>query len=478
MLNIGSIKSFPNTKDVQNIYIPDDLILDTIGNSLTFLSDFIPADIHLYKFVDMDHLKIIFEAKPSIYPSFYRRKHINHFFPIKDNSIFKEVMNTQNVVHKNDNGYFNGFSLYQTLYPVFNKNNKIIGFLLIEKNFSEQKNWGLKDWLYKTIVEDVINSIFKNSLIDTKYIPVMYPGDGIIVIDSNGIINYSNYPAINIIQYLGLNTPLEGNKFEEVFNSGFWRLIEISSLYGDQDLSVNKFIINVKSIPLDNFVILIIRDISEIRHKDQEIKVKSVIIKEIHHRVKNNLQSIVSLLRLQRRRVTNNETKDIINDSISRINSIAVVHDYLSQKNVDVIDLTEMSKNVFFEITRGNTLPDKKISFNFNSPDNLLFSSAKAVSVALVLNELLNNTLKHAFLNRDEGVMELKLDVKEDNLYISVIDNGVGMPKNFNPKENGNLGWKIIRTLVHDDLKGNWYIDSKQDNTNITIEIPFNYYSN
>ena len=475
MLNIGSIKSFPNIKDIQNVYIPDDLILNTIANSLTFLSDFIPADIHLYKFIDNENLKIFFEAKPSIYPSFYRRKHINHFFPLKKDSIFQKVIESQNIFQKDYEEYFNGFHLYQTLYPIFNKNNKIIGFLLIEKSFREHKTWGLKNWLYKIVTENIINSVLQNSLADTKYIPSIYPGDGIIVIDSNGIINYSNYPAINIIQYVGLAKPLEGDKFTEVFNSGFWRLIEINSLYGDQDLSINQSVMNIKSIPLEHFLILIIRDISEIRHKDQEIKVKSAIIKEIHHRVKNNLQSIVSLLRLQRRRTANNETKEILNDSINRINSIAVVHDYLSQKNVDVIDLTEMSKNVFFEVTRGTVLPDKKISFNVNSPDNLLFSSAKAVSVALVLNELLNNTLKHAFINKDEGIMELSLKVKDDNLYISVFDDGIGLPPNFSPKDNGNLGWKIIQTLVHDDLRGNWYIESKEGSTTITVEIPFNY---
>lgn len=478
MTNIGSIKSFPHIKDIQSVYIPDDLILNTIGNSLTFLSDFIPADIHLYKYTENDTLKIVFEAKPSIYTSFYRRTHINHSFPLKKDSIFQKVIDTQNVFYSQDNKYFNGFPLYQIIYPVFNKNHKIIGFLLIEKGFSEQKRWGLKEWLYNTVVESIIKSVLENSLTDTRSLPSIYPGDGIIVIDSNDIINYSNYTAINIIQYIGLITPLEGDKFSEIFNTGFWRLLELNTLYGEQDLSINQFVVNMKSMPLDNFILLIIRDISEIRNKDQEIKVKSAIIKEIHHRVKNNLQSIVSLLRLQRRRVSNIETKDILSDSISRINSIAVVHDYLSQKNVDVIDLTEMSKNIFFEVTRGTVLPDKKLEFRVQAPENLLFSSAKAVSVALVLNELLNNTLKHAFTNIDEGIMELKLEVREDNLYISVFDDGIGLPKGFNPKNNGNLGWKIIRTLVHDDLKGDWFIDSVRGNTIITIEIPFNYPDN
>lgn len=472
---IGSIRSFPNLKDIQSVYIPDDLILNTLGSNLTFLSDFIPADIHLYKIIDNDSLKTIFEAKPSIYPSFYRRTHINHTFPLKKDSIFYNVLETQSKCENLNGDIFNGLPIYQFAYPIFNKNNKVIGILLIEKSFIEQNRLGLKDWLYDTIINNIINSILENSLVDTLSLPSIYPGDGIILIDSNCIINYSNYPAINISQVIGLNTPLEGEKFEEVFNIGSWRLIELNSLYGEQDLYIEDYVINVKVIPLKGFFLIIIRDISELRHKDQEIKIKSTIIKEIHHRVKNNLQSIVSLLRLQRRRIDNIQMKEIIGDSISRINSIAVVHDYLSQKNVDVIDLTEMSRNIFFEVTSSVSLPDKKIDFRFESPENLLFSSVKAVSVALILNEVLNNTLKHAFTNLDNGVVELKLIVKNDLLIISVYDNGVGLPDNFDVTTDGNLGWKIIRTLVKEDLKGNWVIESKKGCTIINIEIPFNY---
>jgi two-component sensor histidine kinase len=475
MTIIGSISSFPNIKDIQSVYIPDDLILNTLGHNLMFLSDFIPADIHLYKLLDNSTLKTIFEAKPSIYPSFYRRTHINNTFPFKENSIFYKVIENKHICEGVQGELFNGLPIYQIAYPIFNKKNKIIGILLIERSFNEKNRWGLKDWLYNTIINNIINSVLENSLVDTRSLPSIYPGDGIIVIDSNGIINYSNYPAINILQFIGLSTPLEGDKFEEVFSIGSWRLIELNSLYGEQELDINKHVINVKSIPLNNFILIIIRDISELRHKDQEIKIKSTIIKEIHHRVKNNLQSIVSLLRLQRRRIDNPEMKDIINDSISRINSIAVVHDYLSQKNVDVIDLTEMSKNIFFEVTSSVTLPDKKITFKVESPENLLFSSVKAVSVALVLNEMLNNTLKHAFVNISEGSVELKLEVRDDILIISVLDNGIGLPKDFNPNKNGNLGWKIIRTLVKDDLKGNWFITSEKGRTIVSIEIPFNY---
>lgn len=473
MLAIGALQTIPYRKGLKNVFIPDEVILNIIGNSITFLSDFIPADVHLFKIVENNMIKTIFEAKPSIYPSFYRRIHLDYSFPLNTNKIFLEVLETQQIVEDTRGEIFNGLPLYQTVYPVMNKNQKVIGFLVIERSLYEQRRWGLKQWLYQTAAKNLLDVILESSLVEPHSLPVIYPGDGLIIVDSHGIINYSNYTAINTAKYLGLVTPLEGNNFEEIFSSGSWRIIEVNSLYSEQELSIGMYVVNVKAILLDNFVLVLLRDVSELRHKDQEIKVKSAIIMEIHHRVKNNLQSISSLLRLQQRRSANVEVKEILNDSINRINSISMVHDYLSQKNVDVVDLSEMAKNILFEVSNSAVQPDKKINFNINVPDSLLFPSAKAVSVALVLNELLNNTLKHAFINIESGTLSLKLEINSDFLNITVQDNGIGLPEGFNPEQDGNLGWKIIKTLVQDDLKGKWIIESKKNETKIIINIPF-----
>jgi two-component sensor histidine kinase len=475
MLAIGALQSLPDRKDIKNVFIPDDVILNTIGNSITFLSDFIPADVHLYKLIDNNTLKTIFEAKPSIYPSFYRRIHLEYSFPLRTDPIFMEAYQSQEMIENSKGELFNGLPLFQSLYPVINMNQRVIGFLLIERSLYEQRRWGLKQWLYQAAVKNIIEAILESSLLETRSLPVIYPGDGLIIVDSHGIINYSNYTAINTAQYLGLVTPLEGNNFEEIFSIGSWRIIEVNSLYSEQELNIEPYIINIKAIPLNNLILVLLRDVSELRHKDQEIKVKSAIIREIHHRVKNNLQSIASLLRLQQRRSQNSEVKEILSDSINRINSISIVHDYLSQKNVDVVDLTEMAKNILFEVSNSVVLPDKQIAFNIYAPDTLLFPSAKAISVALVLNELLNNTLKHAFVNLESGLLSLHLDINNDFLDITVHDNGIGLPEGFDPEKNGNLGWQIIKTLVQDDLKGRWTIDSEKNDTRIIISIPFNY---
>jgi len=474
MLKIEKLKTLSNRKN-KNVFVPDDMILDTVENSVKFLSDFIPADIHLYK-LENDSVKVIAEAKPSMYPSFYKRTHIDYTFPLNENPLFEKVYNQKNYKDGKQGSIFNGFPLYQTLYPIMNNNSNIIGFLMIEKSLFEYRKWKLKqNWLFQIIIKDVIDAILESSLIETKSLPPMYPVDGLIVIDMQGYVYYSNYTATNTAKNLGLSaTTLEGSSLEEVFNRGTTRTIEENPLYTELELEVDSFTINVKSIPLNNLIIILLRDVSELRQKDQEIKVKSAIIREIHHRVKNNLQSISSLLRLQQRRISNQETKDILNDSINRINSISIVHDYLSQKNVEVVDIVEMSKNILSEVRNSVVLPDKDINFVINMPNSLLFPSGKAVSIALVLNELLNNTLKHAFKSKDSGVLSLSIDVNSELLTIIVEDDGVGLPENFSPDKNSNLGWEIIKTLVKDDLKGRWEIDSTLESTKVIISIPSN----
>jgi two-component sensor histidine kinase len=266
--------------------------------------------------------------------------------------------------------------------------------------------------------------------------------------------------SINIIKSIGLETLVEGTSFLDVFNEGIWKIIRVNSVYYEQELAIKDSTLNIKTFPLDNFILVLLSDITEIRNKEQEIEIKSYIIKEIHHRVKNNLQSIISLLRLQQRRNKNLEVKDILNDSIKRINSIAIVHDYLSQNDVNLVNLRDVAKNIVSGIHASFITPEKNITFKVNIPEQLHFPSSKAISFSLVLNEMLSNIIKHAFSEKDSGEVTLDIVEKGKNIIITLADTGKGIPEGFSPEKNGNLGWKIISNLVKEDLKGSYLIEN------------------
>lgn len=476
MFLIGLVNSIPQKLDKENIYIHDDVLLDTIGQSISFLSEFVPTDIHVYKLIDNNNVKTIFESKPSFIKSFYKRTHIDYVFCISENYLFNKVLENKKDEKGIQGEIFNGLLLFQTLYPIFNRNNNIIGFLMVESSFDNlQKNINLKNYFHFSLFDKIIKNLLENVIYENIHLPKIKPNDGIIILDKTGIINYSNNIAINILKNIDIDVLIEGNNFHDVLQNGSWKIIQVNSLYYEQELNIKKTILNIKSFLINDFTLIILSDITEIRNKDQEIEVKSYIIKEIHHRVKNNLQSIVSLLRMQQRRTKNIEVKDILSDSIQRISSISIVHDYLSQKDVNSVDLIEMSKNIISEIFMSSVSPDKKIEFEVDLPEKLFYPSSKAISISLVLNEILNNTIKHAFTEKDFGNVFLTIKITDiDELIIILSDDGKGMDKNFSPEEHGNLGWKIISNLVKEDLKGSYFIENNSPTgTKITINIPF-----
>lgn len=455
-------------------HMHNDVILNNISQSVSFLSEFIPADINLYKLLETKEVKTIAEAKPLFFRSFYRRTHIDHTFCIKGNNLFESVLNTKEKAKGIQGDIFNGMNLYQTMYPVTNGNQDVIGFLLVENSFDNlEKIDNVKNYFRHSISEKIIKTLLKAVIFENISLPFIQPSDGIIVLDNTGTINYSNHMSINIIKSIGLETLVEGTSFLDVFNEGSWKIIRSNSIYYEQELAIKDSTLNIKTFPLDNFILVLLSDITEIRNKEQEIEIKSYIIKEIHHRVKNNLQSIISLLRLQQRRNKNLEVKDILNDSIKRINSIAIVHDYLSQNNVNLVNLRDVSKNIVSGIHASFITPDKNITFKVNIPDQLYFPSSKAISFSLVLNEMLSNIIKHAFSEMDSGEVTLDIVERGKNILVTLADTGKGIPDGFSPDKNGNLGWKIISNLVKEDLKGSYLIENNYpQGAKITLIIP------
>jgi two-component sensor histidine kinase len=365
---------------------------------------------------------------------------------------------------------FNGFPLYQYIYPIFNSNNKIIGFLLVERSIFETKKWMLRRWFYDELVECLINTILKKSLYEINSLPNFYPSDSIIIINNEGIISYSNNNALNTFSQLCLELPLEGNKIQDIVDYKKYNIFnqEINSLFFKQELITEFNNIEINYIPVDNsYIILLIKNLTEIRKKEKEIRIKSLIINEINHRVKNNLQAISSLLRLQKRRTKTNEIKNILNDIINRINSISVVHEFLSYSELDAVDIFEVIKKISEEIINTYSSPEKIIKVEFNINGKIIISSNKSVSLALVVNEIINNSLKH--VENHEINIFIDLRILSNKFVLKIKDNGKGFPKDFDVKKDSNLGLNIIDIIVKDDLKGEYIINGNEIIVNVNL---------
>jgi len=200
-------------------------------------------------------------------------------------------------------------------------------------------------------------------------------------------------------------------------------------------------------------VMCTIHDATEARDKEQELKAKQAMIQEIHHRVKNNLQVIASLLRLQARRAEGAELQQALSDSVNRILSVAVVHEFLSYDGAGVINLREVAQRISGQMNQSIADPAKGIEFRVSGPD-IYLSAQKATACALVINELMLNAVEHGYRDRDVGLVSVELADDGECVTIEVGDDGTGLPPDFDLEQDGGLGLRIVRTLVQGDLKG------------------------
>jgi two-component sensor histidine kinase len=207
--------------------------------------------------------------------------------------------------------------------------------------------------------------------------------------------------------------------------------------------------------------LVLLRDISELRRRDRLLVSMDASIREIHHRVKNNLQTISSLLRLQGRRLEAPEAKGAIEESVRRIRSIALVHEILSRAPGNEVPSADVVRPLVRMAEEGMVSPERPVRFSVEGESEQL-PPRVATPLAVVLNELLQNAADHAFPadGPDEptperpGNVVVRLEEEGDDLVVQVEDDGVGLPAGFHVDDSSSLGLSIVRSLVTTQLEG------------------------
>ena len=187
--------------------------------------------------------------------------------------------------------------------------------------------------------------------------------------------------------------------------------------------------------------------------ENANLVVRSAIIREMHHRVKNNLQTVAMLLRLQLRDGRMVSGHEVLTETISRILSIAAVHEILSVEGFRLVNLRQLLERVTQNVTQTMAEPALRLAVDVRGEDVFL-NSHQATSLALVVNELLQNAIEHAFPHRTDGRIEIRLHTQDGGLVLEVQDDGAGLPPGFEPTAGDDLGLKIIHALVTEDLGG------------------------
>ncbi|MEZ5272539.1 MAG: sensor histidine kinase [Ilumatobacteraceae bacterium] len=200
--------------------------------------------------------------------------------------------------------------------------------------------------------------------------------------------------------------------------------------------------------------LLLLRDVTEVRKRDRLLLSKDATIREIHHRVKNNLQTISSLLRLQGRRLTSPEAKAAVAESVRRIRTIALVHETLSREPGDDVAFLEIVRPLLRLAEEGLQSVDRPVRFTVQGDGGRLPSTI-ATPISVVLTELLQNAVDHGFPEGSGGGdVVVVLEHQDGQMHIRVVNDGRSLDPDFELNRATGLGLSIVRTLVTTELDG------------------------
>lgn len=198
---------------------------------------------------------------------------------------------------------------------------------------------------------------------------------------------------------------------------------------------------------------------------------KSTLLAELHHRVKNNLQTIAALLSMQQRRSKSDAERAAFGESVSRVQSMAAIHDLLSHEDTGATSVEGIARIVVTSAT--SALSNMNVHVTFRSEcDDALIPSREATVLALVLNELVTNSILHGFEGRDGGNIVVDVERLKQLIRVRIEDDGVGLPSGFDPERHGGLGVQIVKTLVLNDLKGSYSLEMRDGKTVASVVFP------
>ncbi len=311
-------------------------------------------------------------------------------------------------------------------------------------------------------------------------------GDGLIRVDSSGIVTYASPNALSALRRLGLTSGVEGlvlgtavahlarRPADRSPKEQSWVSLLSGKRASEAEIEIASGVIDFRVLPLvpagqRTGAVILVHDVTEIRRRERELITKDATIREIHHRVKNNLQTVTALLRLQARRLADPAGRAALEEAVRRVGSIAVVHETLAATGQDRVAFDEVADRVIASVvevatTSGVTTAVRIGEFGMLSP-------AVATPLAMILAELVQNAIEHGF-GEVAGQLEVRIDRAENHLRMVVADDGIGLPPGFDLEGSTNLGLQIVRTLTINELGGQIKVNRAVSGTEVVVEIP------
>lgn len=439
--------------------------IEQVAETLPLLANMEDSDTFLNCPTSKGDSIVVAEAKPTHSPSLYKMSVIG-LFARKENEpavarTFRLGISSRQMMAVNQESV----QVVQSVEPI-HFGQRVIGVLIVEKQADRQqeinRHLHFNQQSDKRLASALTHMNNENNWL-TECID-----EALILVDQNGLVAFCNSLAQDLYAALGFVEDIAGKMYDSI------RLTDSvpgEGNYSAVEVDIGKCFLSIKYVLLETQAIsfaVLIKDVTGIKEQEKELVLKSVVIKEMHHRIKNNLQTIASLLHLQIRRTDSRETRQVLGESQNRILAIAATHELLAQSGVDNVKIGGVIVKV-----KNNTIRYFAES-NFDvrvvlEGDDFEVESDLATTIALTINELLQNSLEHAFVNQSKGLIRIMVEKGELYSQIQVIDDGIGF--DIEKADKSRLGLSIVKALVQDKLRGKLNVESRMGETKVTFSF-------
>jgi two-component sensor histidine kinase len=398
-----------------------------------------------------------------------------------------EALSTGDIIRNTEPEHVGEILVKEETIPVFFQG-QVIAVISRHRNAEHMRSPGKLELNYREIANHLYQMVaegnFPYQSAGSLFEPVPRVGDGLIRLDVNGAISFASPNAKSAFSRMGWNGELEGRNLGEIaeqvvtaspnpheegvrtrLNGKTLRRVEIDNQGATIDLLVLPMIQGLDRIGS----IVLLQNVTELRRRDRELVTKDATIREIHHRVKNNLQTVSALLRLQSRRIDDPAATAALDEAVRRIASIALVHETLSNSTENTVAFDEVLTSL---VTHALELSPRMGQLSIERKGHLgSLESRIATPLSLVVTELMHNALEHG-LYESGTRLSIELQRYSNEGLITISDDGVGLPEGFDLSTSSNLGLQIVRTLIENELKGELKLESTQQGTQAKLRFP------
>ncbi|OTA27079.1 histidine kinase [Alloscardovia macacae] len=395
--------------------------------------------------------------------------------------LLSHTWNSNNLSRMDHYRVVDGVSVCDVATPVI-RNGRVIAMVVRETNMDtrgdngryEMSSIGVGKQLFYMITDGGFPYQNRLSLARGKYRrhdPRV--ADGFVVLDAEGIVRYAAPNAISSFRRIGVSGDMVGQSFSKIVTDRIDQqsrlpealpMVVTGKAAAAAVLEANSAVISMRSLPLESEgrptgALVLCRDITELRWRERQLETKDATISEVHHRVKNNLQAVSSLLRLQARRTKSEEVRKELEEAQRRIETIAVVHEGLSQTADEIVDFDVVISKLLRMSVDLASRQDQHIDISYVGKFGMM-PAQDATPLSLILTELMTNCVEHGFENLETGNIQISVGRAGNDLNIVIEDNGEGIDAEadadmMSAKSSGSgLGTQIVNTFVKNDFNG------------------------